>query len=87
MNYRGFGSGTLSQMFTGINVQYSIAARPVESRIYDRVEVIGGPSGFLFGSGAIGGSINYITKLPERNGFPRCRSVRERTNLRGCRSA
>lgn len=69
VNYRGFGSGSISQMFNGINVQYSIAARPVDSWIYDRVEVIGGPSSFLFGSGAVGGSINYITKLPERNDF------------------
>lgn len=69
VSYRGFGSGSLSQMFNGINVQYSIAARPVDSWIYDRVEVIGGPSSFLFGAGAVGGSINYITKLAERNDF------------------
>lgn len=69
VSYRGFGSGSLSQMFNGINVQYSIAARPVDSWIYDRVEVISGPSSFLFGAGAVGGSINYITKLAERNDF------------------
>lgn len=69
VSYRGFGSGSISQMFNGINVQYSIAARPVDSWIYDRVEVIGGPSSFLFGSGAVGGSINYITKTAERADF------------------
>ena len=69
VSYRGFGSNSLGQMFNGINVQYSIAARPVDSWIYDRVEVIGGPSSFLFGAGAVGGSINYITKLPERHEF------------------
>ena len=69
VSYRGFGSNSLGQMFNGINVQYSIAARPVDSWIYDRVEVIGGPSSFLFGAGAVGGSINYITKLPERHDF------------------
>ncbi|MBA4330061.1 MAG: TonB-dependent siderophore receptor, partial [Polaromonas sp.] len=69
VSYRGFGSGSISQMFNGINVQYSIAARPVDSWIYDRVEAIGGPSSFLFGSGAVGGSINYITKVAERNDF------------------
>jgi iron complex outermembrane receptor protein len=67
--YRGFSSGSISQLFNGINVQYSIAARPVDSWIYDRVEAIGGPSSFLFGSGAVGGSINYITKLAERQDF------------------
>uniref|UniRef100_UPI003F863082 TonB-dependent receptor n=1 Tax=Alicycliphilus soli TaxID=3228789 RepID=UPI003F863082 len=69
VSYRGFGSGSIGQMFNGINVQYAIAARPVDSWIYDRVEAIGGPSSFLFGSGAVGGSINYITKLAERHDF------------------
>lgn len=69
VSYRGFGSGSISQLFNGINVQYAIAARPVDSWIYDRVEAIGGPSSFLFGSGALGGSINYITKTAERGDF------------------
>ncbi len=42
VSYRGFGSGSLGQLFNGITVQYSIAARPVDSWIYDRVEAIGG---------------------------------------------
>lgn len=69
VSYRGFGSGSVSQLFNGINVQYSIAARPVDSWIVDRVEAIGGPSSFLFGSGAVGGSINVITKLAETRDF------------------
>jgi iron complex outermembrane receptor protein len=69
VSYRGFSGGSLSQMFNGINVQYTIAARPVDSWIYDRVEVIGGPSSFLFGTGAVGGAINYVTKLAERKNF------------------
>jgi len=70
VSYRGFSSGSIAQLFNGINVQYSIAARPVDSWIYDRVEAIGGPSSFLFGSGAVGGSINYLTKTPERSDLP-----------------
>lgn len=67
--YRGFGATSLTQLFNGITVQYdAIAARPVDSWIYDRVEVVGGPSTFLFGAGAVGGSINYITKLASREG-------------------
>ena len=69
VSYRGFGSGSIGQMFNGISVQYSIAARPVDSWIYDRVEAIGGPSSFLFGSGSVGGSINYLTKTAERYDF------------------
>ncbi len=71
--YRGFGSGSISQLFNGINVQYSIAARPVDSWIYERVESIGGPSSFMSGSGAVGGSINYITKTAERREFGEAR--------------
>ncbi|WP_209021061.1 TonB-dependent receptor [Allopusillimonas ginsengisoli] len=69
VSYRGFAGGSISQLFNGINVQYSIAARPVDSWIYDRVEAIGGPSSFLFGAGAVGGTINYVTKLAERGDF------------------
>lgn len=64
VSYRGFGGSQLTQLFNGISVQYdAVAARPVDSWIYDRVEVIGGPSTFLFGAGAVGGSINYVTRL------------------------
>jgi iron complex outermembrane receptor protein len=74
VSYRGFGSNSIGQLFNGISVQYSIAARPVDSWIYDRVEAIGGPSSFLFGSGALGGSVNYITKIAERgNDFAEAR--------------
>jgi iron complex outermembrane receptor protein len=68
LSYRGFSGSQLTQLFNGIAVQYdTVAARPVDSWIYDRVEVIGGTSSLLSGAGAIGGSVNYITKLPERS--------------------
>lgn len=67
--YRGYSSGSVTQLFNGITVQYdAIAARPVDSWIYDQVEAIGGPSSFLFGAGAVGGSINYVSKLASREG-------------------
>lgn len=66
--YRGFGTTSITQLFNGITVQYdAIAARPVDSWIVDRVEAIGGPSTFLFGAGAVGGSVNVVTKLPDRS--------------------
>ncbi len=66
--YRGFGASQLTQLFNGITVQYdAIAARPIDSWIVERVEVIGGPSTFLFGAGAVGGSINYLTKTPQKD--------------------
>ena len=67
VSYRGFSGAQITQLFNGITVQYdAIAARPVDSWIYDRAEAVGGPSSFLFGAGAVGGSINYVTKLPVR---------------------
>lgn len=65
--YRGFSGASITQLFNGVDVQYSIAARPVDSWIYERVEAIGGPSSFLYGAGAVGGTINHITKLAVRH--------------------
>ncbi|WKB53358.1 TonB-dependent receptor [Eleftheria terrae] len=73
VSYRGFSGGSVTQLFNGIHLQYTIAARPVDSWIYDRVESIGGPSSFLFGAGGVGGSINYITKLAERHDISEAR--------------
>lgn len=67
--YRGFGSASLAQLYNGITVQYdAISARPVDAWIVERVEAIGGPSSFLHGSGAVGGSINTITKIADTQG-------------------
>ncbi len=64
VTWRGFSGGQISQLFNGIDVKYAtIAARPVDAWIYDRIEAVGGPSSFLYGAGAVGGSINYITRL------------------------
>ena len=69
VSYRGFSGSQITQLFNGITVQYdSIAARPIDSWMIDRVEAVGGASGFVHGAGAVGGAINYITKLPERSG-------------------
>jgi len=67
--YRGFGGASVTQLFNGITVQYdAIAGRAVDSWIYERVETIGGASGFLHGAGAVGGTVNYVTKLASRDG-------------------
>ena len=64
VTWRGFSAGQVSQLFNGIDVQYAtIAARPVDAWQYERVEAIGGPSSFLHGVGAVGGAINYVTRL------------------------
>lgn len=67
--YRGFGASSLAQLYNGISVQYdAIAARPVDSWTIERLEAIGGPSSFLNGSGAVGGTINVVTKVADTSG-------------------
>ena len=65
VSYRGFTSSQITQMFNGINVATGLA-RPVDAWIYDRVELVGGPSSLINGAGAVGGSLNYVTKLATR---------------------
>ncbi|MFO1291993.1 MAG: TonB-dependent receptor [Rubrivivax sp.] len=67
--YRGFGAASVAQLYNGISVQYdAISARPVDSWIVERVEAIGGPSSFLNGAGAVGGTIDVITKIADLQG-------------------
>lgn len=68
-SYRGFTGNSVTQLYNGITVHYGSATRAVDSWIYDRVEAIGGASSFLYGSGGVGGSLNYITKTAERTDF------------------
>lgn len=64
---RGFTEGSVTQLFNGISVQYDlVAARPIDSWLIDRVEVLGGPASYLWGQGAVGGAINYISKVAKR---------------------
>lgn len=65
VSYRGFTSSQITQMFNGVNVSGGLA-RPVDAWIYDRVELVGGPSSLINGAGSVGGSLNYITKLATR---------------------
>ncbi|CAM4059776.1 Ferrichrysobactin receptor [Pseudomonas reidholzensis] len=65
--YRGFTQNQITQLYNGINLGYSSATRPVDAWTVDRVELIGGPSSLLHGAGAVGGSINTISKLASRD--------------------
>jgi len=64
---RGFCGSQITQLFNGLTVQYDVvAARPIDNWLTDRIEVLGGPSTFLYGQGAVGGSINYVSKTANR---------------------
>lgn len=73
VSYRGFHYAAVTQLFNGINLQYVIADRPVDSWIYDRVEVLGGASSFLYGAGGVGGTINYVTKTAQKKDITEAR--------------
>jgi len=62
---RGFGSNDVSVMRDGIRQNTnSQSARPLDSFLFDRIEILKGPASLLYGEGAVGGAVNYITKLP-----------------------
>lgn len=58
-NSRGFGT---SAQYDGIPQQGS--GTHVDLAIYDRLEVLRGPSGLLTGTGEPGGVVNYVRKRP-----------------------
>jgi len=67
LSYRGFTQNQVTQLYNGINLGYGSATRPVDAWQIERIELLGGPSSFLHGAGAVGGSVNYISKLASRN--------------------
>lgn len=56
---RGFN--TYDRAENGLRRQYSQAASMEDK---ERVEVINGPSGFMYGAASPGGMVNYVTKRP-----------------------
>lgn len=64
---RGFCNTDVTQLFNGIDLAYGgVAARPVDAWTTDRIEVLGGASSYLWGQGAVGGTINYVSKIANR---------------------
>lgn len=62
---RGFGSNSVTIMRDGIRQNTaSQSSRTVDSFLLDRVEILKGPASLLFGEGAIGGAVNYLSKSP-----------------------
>ncbi|MBL8270965.1 TonB-dependent receptor [Steroidobacter sp.] len=62
---RGFAGNDITVMRDGIRQNtVSQSARPLDSFLFERIEVLKGPASLLYGEGAVGGAINYVSKLP-----------------------
>lgn len=62
---RGFGSNSVTIMRDGIRQNTaSQSSRTVDTFLLDRVEILKGPASLMFGEGAIGGAVNYLSKSP-----------------------
>lgn len=62
---RGFTSNDITILRDGVRQNTnSQSARPLDSFMFDRIEVLKGPASLLHGEGAVGGAINYVTKMP-----------------------
>ncbi|WP_398483452.1 TonB-dependent receptor, partial [Tardiphaga sp.] len=64
---RGFtGSSSVMTMYDGtqLYVGQGTATFPYDTWSAERIEVLRGPASVLYGSGAIGGAINVVSKLP-----------------------
>lgn len=60
---RGFGGNNITMMRDGIRQNtVSQSARPLDSFLMERMEVLKGPASVLYGEGAIGGAINVVSK-------------------------
>lgn len=64
---RGFSGNNLTILRDGIRQNTSSqSARTIDAFNLDRVEVLKGPSSLMFGEGAVGGAINYVSKSPDK---------------------
>ena len=66
VSMRGFTTNQITQLFNGISIDYTGAARPIDIWLTERVEVLGGAASYLYGQGAVGGVINYVSKVANR---------------------
>lgn len=68
---RGFTGNDIVQLYDGVAIGApTMTAWTEDVWKYERVEVLKGPASVLYGEGAIGGAVNYVSKQPD----PTCAS-------------
>ncbi|MBD9513660.1 TonB-dependent receptor [Pseudomonas sp. PDM22] len=69
LSMRGFTGNTINVLQDGVRVAAStITTRDVDTWPYERIEVLKGPASVLYGEGALGGTVNLITRKASLDG-------------------
>ena len=65
---RGFSSGFVTYLYDGSRISVpTMSSRTQDTWNYERIEILKGPASVIYGEGAIGGAINFVTKRPNRD--------------------
>lgn len=69
---RGFSTNGVAILYNGVRVPggTGMSNRILDIGNYDRIEVLRGPASVLYGEGAIGAAVNFISKEPTRSLAP-----------------
>lgn len=69
LSMRGFTSGAVSLLYDGVRQTNSaLIIRNLDSWSFDRIEVLKGPAGVLYGEGSLAGAVNLVPKKPHFGG-------------------
>lgn len=63
LSMRGFTGGAVSLLYDGVRQTNSaLLTRTLDSWTFDRIEVLKGPAGVLYGEGSLAGAVNLVPK-------------------------
>ncbi len=62
---RGLANSQINTLYNGIKIgPANMTARVMDSGNLDRIEILKGPASLMSGEGAVGGSVNLVTRMP-----------------------